>query len=76
MAGKDLAHDARLSEPVFKPRPRRARFTIQIRDHQHGDSLTLNLHPSPWQNRYLCAQGEFSAAHLGRVVTLLLTRPA
>jgi len=57
---------------VFKPRRRRARFTIQIRDHVVGDSLTLNLRAAPWPNRWLCEQGEFSSAKLGRVSTLIL----
>ncbi len=55
------------------PRKQRARFTIQIRDHAVGDSLTLNLHPAPWPNRWLCEQGQFSSARLGRAVTLILT---
>jgi len=57
---------------VRVPRRSRARFTLQIRDHSVGDSLTLNLHRSPWPNRWLCEQGEFSSAKLGRSVTLIL----
>jgi hypothetical protein len=62
-------------EPTVRcrvPRRSRARFTIQIRDHAVGDSLTLNLHPAPWPNRWVCEAGQFSSAHLGRVVTLIL----
>lgn len=54
------------------PRRSRARFTIQIRDHAVGDSLTLNLHAAPWRNQWLCEAGQFSSAHLGRAVTLIL----
>jgi hypothetical protein len=54
------------------PRRSRARFTLQIRDHAVGDSLTLNLHPAPWPNRWLCEQGEFSTARLARAVALIL----
>lgn len=54
------------------PRRSRARFTLQIRDHAVGDSLTLNLHRSPWPNRWLCEHGEFSSAKLGRAITLIL----
>lgn len=55
------------------PRRRRARFTLQIRDHLHGDSLTLNLHPSPWPNLWRCEQGQFSTAHLAKTVRLILS---
>ena len=54
------------------PRRSRARFTVQIRDHSVGDSLTLNLHAAPWPNRWICEQGQFSSAHLGRMVALIL----
>ena len=67
--------DPEWTEPVGKvrvPRKTRARFTIQIRDNKVGDSLTLNLHPSPWPNLWLCEHGQFSSAKIGRAVTLLL----
>ena len=63
------------NEPRSKvrlPRRSRARFTVQIRDHLVGDSLTLNLHPSPWPNRWMCEQGEFSTAHLAKTFGLIL----
>jgi hypothetical protein len=62
--------EARRRVPI--PRKSRARFTLQIRDHKVGDSLTLNLHPAPWPNRWLCEHGEFSSAKLGRAVALIL----
>jgi len=37
-----------------------------------GDSLTLNLQPAPWPNRWLCEHGEFSSAKLGRAIALIL----
>jgi hypothetical protein len=70
MATVELPDEPATRCPV--PRKRRARFTIQIRDHGVGDSLTLNLHPAPWPNRWLCEQGEFSSAKLGRAITLIL----
>lgn len=57
---------------VQVPRKSRARFTVQIRDHKIGDSLTLNLHESPWPNTWLCEHGQFSSTKLGRAVTLIL----
>lgn len=57
---------------VAVPRRSRARFTLQIRDHAVGDSLTLNLHPAPWRNQWLCEAGQFSSAHLGRALALIL----
>lgn len=66
---------AEWSEPLGKcrvPRKTRARFTIQIRDNQIGDSLTMNLHASPWPNLWLCEHGQFSSAKIGRAVTLIL----
>lgn len=48
------------------------RFTLQIRDQVSGDSLTLNLHASPWPNLWLCEHGQFSSAKIGRAVTLML----
>ena len=63
------------TEPVGKvrvPRKTRARFTIQIRDNKIGDSLTMNLHASPWPNLWLCEHGQFSSARIGRSVTLIL----
>ena len=69
-AEADPAKEPRRRIPV--PRKSRARFTIQIRDHAVGDSLTLNLHPSPWPNRWLCEHGQFSSAKLGRALALIL----
>lgn len=57
---------------VPRPRRSRARFTLQIRDHAVGDSLTLNLHPAPWRNQWICEAGQFSSAHLGRAIALIL----
>ena len=54
------------------PRQRLARFTIQIRDHAVGDSLTMNLRAAPWPNQWLCEQGQFSTAHLARAIALIL----
>lgn len=51
----------------------KAKWRIQIRDLEHGDSLTLLLYRLPWPARYVDAQGkEFSAAKLARMLVLLL----
>lgn len=61
-------------EHPFSTRRQRtkSRITIQIRDHFHGDSLTLSLKRAPWPNRWVCEHGEFSSAHLGKAVRLIL----
>ena len=61
-ATAEPAREPRRRVPV--PRKRRAIVTIQIRDHWVGDSLTLNLHRTPWPNRWVCEQGEYSTAQL------------
>ena len=58
------------------PRRTRAAVTLQIRDHEAGDSLTLNLHRSPFPNVWVCELGQFSSAKLGRVIALLLQSAA
>lgn len=61
-------------EPYRDPLPKRTKavVTIQVRCHSHGDSLTLNLHRSPWANLWFCEQGRFSSAHLGRAIAEIL----
>lgn len=63
---------AETAQRVPGQRRTRARFTIQIRDNKNGDSLTLNLHESPWDNVWVSAHGVFSSAKLGRAVALIL----
>lgn len=66
-------------EPMGKatiPRKSRAAITIQIRDREIGDSLTLNLHRSPWPNHWSCMQGEYSTARIGEAVKHLLNAAA
>jgi hypothetical protein len=59
----------------YVPRPRgRAKWRLQLRDLEHGDSLTLTLHRLPWPARYVDTAGRaYSAADLGRMVARLLT---
>ena len=59
---------------VYVPRHARARFTLQIRDHEVGDSLTLRLYSSPWPNCYLTLDGQRSAAQIAKAIRLILTR--
>jgi len=74
-----LAAPAPPAEParrVFRPRGR-AKWRLQVRDLEHGDSFTLTLHRLPWPARYVATQGgEYSAAQLGRVIARLLTDAA
>jgi hypothetical protein len=58
------------------PRKRRATITIQIRDREIGDSLTLNLHRSPWPNHWLCEQGQYSTAQIGEALKHMLDSAA
>ena len=60
------------------PHPRgRAKWRIQIRDLEHGDSITLTLHRLPWPARYVDMEGQqFSAAKLGKAIRVLLTQGA
>ena len=74
-ARKRMAQDTGTDEKVRRvrmPRGGRARFTLQIRDNKTGESLTLNLHESPWPNRWISEHGMFSSAHVGRAVGLIL----
>jgi hypothetical protein len=50
----------------------KARFTLQLRDHLRGDSLTLKMYPSPWLNRWITSAGSFSSAQFGRKIALML----
>jgi len=71
----------RMAEPDFKDevqhrercRRAKAKWRLQIRDLEHGDSLTLLLYRLPWPARYAGSDGrEHSAAGLGRSVATLL----
>lgn len=60
------------SNTAAQPRRRLARFTLQLRDNQRGDSLTLNLYALPRPNRWICEHGEFSSSHRGKAIGLIL----
>lgn len=61
------------SRKSYQPRSA-AKWRIQVRDLERGDSLTLTLHCLPWPARFVAAQGgEYSAAQIGRGITALLT---
>lgn len=63
---------------VYTRRPRgRAKWRLQLRDLEHGDSLTLTLHRLPWPARYVDTDGHpHSAASLGRALTAVLRHAA
>lgn len=55
----------------------KAKWRLQIRDIEHGDSLTLLLYRLPWPARFIGSDGkEYSAARLGRFLSTLLTHAA
>lgn len=74
-----------MAEPDWKFEVRRkvligrakAKWRIQIRDLEHGDSLTLLLYQLPWPARFSGSDGrQHSAAGLGRFLATLLTQAA
>ena len=73
----------RMTEPVWsKERPAKvrlrrskAKWRLQLRDLEHGDSLTLRLYKLPWPARYAGGDGrEYSAAQIGKTVARILTQ--
>ena len=55
----------------------RAKWRVQVRDLEHGETLTLNLYRLPWPARYVAAQGgEYSARQIARAIGALLTHGA
>jgi len=75
----------RMTEPDFKIevqhrercRRAKAKWRLQIRDLEHGDSLTLLLYQLPWPARYAGSDGrQHSAAGLGRFLATLFTQAA
>ncbi len=50
-----------------------AKWTIQIRDRENGDSITISLHRLPWPARYVDTEGRnHSAASVGKMVATML----
>lgn len=50
----------------------KAKWRLQLRDLEHGDSLTLTLHRLPWPGRYVDSDHrEHSAAGLARFLRQL-----
>src|ERR1035441_2435218 len=73
----------RMTEPVWsKERPakvrrrrEKAKWRLQLRDLEHGDSLTLRLYQLPWPARYAGGDGrKYSAAQIGKIVARILTQ--
>ncbi len=73
----------RMAEPDWKLEVRKkllirrakAKWRIQIRDLEHGDSVTLLLYQLPWPARFVGSDGkERSASGLGRSLTTLLVQ--
>lgn len=75
----------RMAEPDWKLEARKkvllrrakAKWRLQIRDLEHGDSLTLLLYRLPWPARFIGSdEKEHSAAGIGRFLATLLTQAA
>jgi hypothetical protein len=75
----------RMAEPDWKGEVRRkdllrrakAKWRLQIRDLERGDSLTLLLYRLPWPARFVGSDGkQHSAAEVGRFVSTLLSQAA
>ena len=59
----------------IRVRRSKAKWRLQLRDLEHGDSLTLRLYKLPWPARYVGCDGqEYSAAQIGRIVARILTQ--
>ncbi len=57
---------------VFVPRVK-AKYRLQIRDLEHGDSITITLYRLPWPARYVDGDGcEYSGSMIGRGIGALL----
>ncbi len=75
----------RMAEPDWKEKVRtkvlvrraKAKWRLQVRDLEHGDSLTLLLYKLPWSARFSGSDGrQHSATGLGRFLSTLLTQAA
>lgn len=75
----------RMTEPDFKDevqhrercRRAKAKWRLQIRDLEHGDSLTLLLYQLPWPARFVGSDGaEYLASKIGRSLATMLTQAA
>ena len=78
-ARKRMAQRDPEKPPPVKVRVRRlkAKWTLSVRDEEHGDSFTLKLYRLPWKGRYVGSDHrEHSANQLGRMVSVLLTHAA
>ena len=82
VAAKARRRIERSTAPLTSERPirlghlrGRAKWRLQIRDLEHGDSLTLTLHRLPWPASYVDAEGvRHSARSIGKVITTILTQ--
>jgi len=53
----------------------KAKWRLQLRDLEHGDSLTLRLYRLPWPGRYTgCDKKQYSAAQVGKIVARILNQ--
>lgn len=61
---------------VPRPRRRPAKWTLAIRDGEHGSRLVLHLYCSPWPNVWLVDGQLLSSAALARRLRALITHAA
>ena len=61
---------------VFTPRKPAAKWTIEIRDGEHGDRVRLTLHRSPWPHQWLAGPELVSSATIAKRIQTLITHAA
>lgn len=70
-----VAPDVEVATPVFALRRPSAKWRLQIRDLEHGDSLTLRLYRLPWPARFVDSDHrEHSARSIAKLVQTILTQ--
>ena len=64
------------SPPSHRPHRRAAKWTLDLRDGEHGDRLRLALHRTPWPNTWLADGQLLSSAAIAERLRILLTHAA
>jgi hypothetical protein len=60
---------------VPHPKPR-AKWRLQLRDEEHGHSITVRLYRTPWPGRWHHTAGDFSLDELLRRMKCAINRAA
>ena len=64
------------SSECLKPRKPAAKWTIEIRDGEHGDRLRFSLYRTPWQNSWFDGRETVSTATIIRRIKTLISEAA